>query len=129
LAHATTREHYDEVIRWLASEDGVYGNEEVGKFTYLQTTEFKVEGYFDNDFSIDLEGKPVDFIRIYLDTQELGKMRKVFIDPESLDATPEDYGKSFVIRGGIPRQALRRIEVVKKLEKILWKKIRKRINR
>ena len=80
--------------------------------TYLQTTDFTVEAFQNNDYSISLGGIPEKFYRVYVDTATLLKSRNIFLDMESIDVTPEDFGKSFIVPGGIPKEAIIRAELI-----------------
>jgi hypothetical protein len=59
-----------------------------------------------------ISGQPAQLVRIYIDSEKLKKLRGVYIDPESLNATEEEFEHSFMVIGGIPREAIIRAEVV-----------------
>ena len=85
----------------------VFGSSDPDQFTYLQTTDFAVEGYIDDES----EGR--NYGRIYADSLKLAKKRNVYIDPESLHVTDYEYGHSFCVQGGLPLEAITRIDVIK----------------
>lgn len=54
---------------------------------------------------------PEKGVRIIVDTNELLKFRNVFLDPESLSTCYNDeFGKSFFVLGGIPKESIMSIE-------------------
>jgi len=93
-------------------DNPVWGTIEADQFTYLQTTDFGVEGYFGGDAWASITGEPAQLIRVYIDAEKLKKMRGVYLDPESLNVTEEEFGHSFVVIGGIPRATIIRAEAV-----------------
>lgn len=85
----------------------VFGTSQPDKFTFLQTTDFAVEGYMDDE----AEGK--EYGRVYVDSGALSETRNIYLDPESLHVTDYEYGFSYCVKGGIPFSALIKIDVIK----------------
>lgn len=107
LAHVTTRPNFARNV-----DKPIWGVIDPDQFTYLQTTDFGVEGYFGNDYWVSITGKPAELVRVYIDAEKLKKLRGIYLDPESLSATEEEFGHAFVVVGGIPREAIVKAEVV-----------------
>ncbi len=84
----------------------IFGSAESGRYTYLQTVDFAVEGYMDDES----EGKK--YGRLYIDSLKLSNKRNVYLDPESLHITDYEYGFSFCVIGGIPIEAISKIDVI-----------------
>ena len=84
----------------------VFGSLKSNEFTYLQTTDFAVEGNMDDEH----EGKR--YVRLYIDSQKLQSVRNVYLDPESLAITDYEYGHAFCVYGGVPFNAINRIDVI-----------------
>ena len=97
LAHITTVDQFT----WNHDRT-VWGSPALPALTYLQTTDFVVEGYFANDFVVALSGRPEQFVRLDIDTAALRTYRHLYVDPETLADTPEEFGHSFAVHGGIP---------------------------
>ena len=104
LGHITEMENFKRNIH--ASRQ-IFGDEDEQKFTYLQTTEFAVEGYMDDQ----KEGK--EYPRIFIDTAKLQSLRKIYLDPESLNVTEYEYLKSFAINGGLPMSTIDHVDIVR----------------
>lgn len=103
----------EAVKKNLVGESGVYGSQKEGELTYLQTTDFAVEGYMDDE----QEGKR--YGRVYVDAAVLSEDRAIYLDLESIHITDYEYGYSFCVYGGIPFRAIQKIDVIqaRKLEK------------
>ncbi|MFH1405108.1 MAG: hypothetical protein ABIH21_03365 [Patescibacteria group bacterium] len=91
----------------LVESTGLYGDSDNEKFTYLQTTEFAVEGYMDD------ESHGQEYARLYVDTDKLKSKRNVYLDPECIWVTDYEYPKAFIVKGGIPIQAIERADVIR----------------
>ncbi len=78
--------------------------------TYLQTTSFGVEGGLEGHESF---ADNTTIMRVYVDTERLLRVRDVYLDPESLNATPEEYGHAFMVFQGLPRETIDGAERVK----------------
>ena len=96
-----------EIIKQNLKDGAIFGSPQSDQFTYLQTTDFAVEGYMDDES----EGK--EYGRVYVDSQKLSGKRNVYIDPECLHITDYEYGFSYCVKGGVPAEAIIRIEVIK----------------
>jgi hypothetical protein len=105
-------EQLGQVTEWsrvqenIASQDGVFGDQSDQTMTYLQTVDFAVEGYMDDE----REGKR--YGRVYVDSSRLKEKRNVYLDPESLAETDYEYGFAFVVYGGIPKNAIDHIDLI-----------------
>lgn len=104
----------ESIKRNLARQDGIFGSERQDKYSYLQTVDFAVEGYLDDETDGKLYG------RVYVKTERLKTKRNIYLDPESLYETDHEYGFAFCVIGGIPLEAISRIEVIqaKRLEPV-----------
>lgn len=97
----------------------IWGNSDKDSFTYLQTTRYGVEpNIFSSEDLVGAIGEYYGerfkrYVRVYIDTRRLLKLRDVYIDPESLNMTEEEFGHSFAVLGGMPREAIVRAEVMK----------------
>lgn len=96
-----------DTIRENLKRGAVFGSAQSSTFTYMQTVDFAVEGYMDDE----TEGK--EYGRVYVDAQKLSGKRNVYIDPESLHVTEYEYGYSFCVQGGVPFEAIVRIDVIR----------------
>lgn len=85
----------------------IYGDISEDKFTYMQTVDFAVEGYMDDEE----QGKK--YARIFVNTNVLADYRNIYLDPESLHVTDYEYGYSFCVLGGIPFKAIDKIQIIK----------------
>lgn len=94
------------VIKTNLKSNKVFGSGSPDDLTYLQTTDFAVEGYLDDE----KDGKR--YGRIYVDARKLNTKRNVYLDPESLHVTEYEYGSSFCVKGGIPLEAITRIDII-----------------
>ena len=88
----------------------IFGSAEPDQYTYLQTADFAVEGYMDDES----EGK--EYGRVYVDSSKLSNKRNIYLDPESLHITDYEYGFSFCVRGGVPVEAISRIDVIRAIK-------------
>lgn len=95
-----------DVINTNLKNNNVFGSGSPDDLTYLQTTDFAVEGYLDDE----KDGKR--YGRIYVDAQKLDTKRNIYLDPESLHVTEYEYGSSFCVKGGIPLGAITRIDII-----------------
>ncbi|NQT49139.1 hypothetical protein HQ571_00430 [Candidatus Kuenenbacteria bacterium] len=87
----------------------IFGDNE--GLTYLQTIDFVVEGFFSSDFYGSFaQGKK--FIRLYFDRDLILEERDIYLDPEAIACTPEEYPMSFVVKGGVPKRSLKKGEQV-----------------
>lgn len=104
IGHIATPAVYAENIN-----KSVWGSEDVqkNKPTYLQTTSFGVEGGLEAHVAYYQSS---EIIRLYIDTSLLRSVRDIFLDPECIDVTPEEYPHAFMVFGGIPREAIIRGE-------------------
>ncbi len=84
----------------------VFGSQESSAYTYLQTPDFAVEGYMDDEQGGKLYG------RVFVNSKKLAEKRNVYLDPESLHVTDYEYGYSYCVRGGVPLQAIRKVDVI-----------------
>lgn len=100
----------DVVRKNLKSRSNIFGDQAIDKLTYLQTVDFAVEGYM----SDEEHGK--EYGRIFVATDALLRKRNVYIDPESLHITDYEYGYAFCVWGGLPVNAIDRIEVIRAVE-------------
>ena len=57
------------------------------------------------------EGK--EYGRVYVNSLQLNQKRNVYIDPESLHVTDYEYGYSYCVKGGVPLEAIARVEVIR----------------
>jgi hypothetical protein len=76
---------------------------ERGAATYLQTTAFGVEGGLEAHESFR---SSKEIVRVYIDTARLEQCRDIFLDPECLAVTPEEYPHAFLVYDGIPRETI-----------------------
>ncbi len=104
LGHVTELTNFK---RNLKKGRAVFGSAENSDFTYLQTTDFAVEGYMDDE----KHGK--EYARVFIATDSLRKKRNVYLDPESINVTDYEYPYSFCVFGGIPFSAFDRVEVIR----------------
>jgi hypothetical protein len=95
-----------EVVKSNLVNGVIFGSQEKDTFTYLQTTDFAVEGYMDDEE----HGK--QYGRVYVDSAALLEKRNVYLDPESLHITDYEYGYAFCVKGGVPFNAIKRVEVI-----------------
>ncbi len=91
----------------MAAQWPVFGSSESNIFTYLQTVDFAVEGYMDDETN----GK--EYARMYIDAPELQKLRNVYLDPESISVTDYEYGFAFAVYGGIPFSSIKQVDVIR----------------
>ncbi|PIT88229.1 MAG: hypothetical protein COU29_03105 [Candidatus Magasanikbacteria bacterium CG10_big_fil_rev_8_21_14_0_10_36_32] len=103
LGHVTELEIFLKNLK----NNKIFGSADDDKLTYLQTVDFAVEGYMDDE----REGK--EYGRIYIDSGKLAAQRNVYLDPESLHITDYEYGLSYCVKGGMPMNVISRIEVIK----------------
>jgi len=91
----------------------IFGSSQPDQFTYLQTVDFAVEGYIDDES----DGK--EYGRVYVDSPKLSSKRNVYLDPESLHITDYEYGYSYCVKGGVPFESIAKIDIIKakKLER------------
>lgn len=96
-----------EIVLKNLKNPTVFGSAESDRLTYLQTTDFAVEGYIDDES----EGK--SYGRVYINTGSLTNKRNVYLDPESLHITDYEYGYSYCIYGGLPIESISRVDVIR----------------
>ncbi len=96
-----------DVIQRNLKNDKIFGPDERDQLTYLQTVDFAVEGYLDD------ENDGTEYGRVYVATNKLLQKRNIYLDPESLHITDYEYGFSFCVKGGVPREAITRIDVIR----------------
>lgn len=104
LGHVCERQ---ALIKNLKSQKDVFGDSDNQNFTYLQTTDFAVEGYMDD------EQEGTEYARVFINTDELQKKRNIYLDPESLHITDYEYGHAFCVFGGVPYNSLDHVEIIK----------------
>ncbi len=103
VVHVMSLENYR-----ILEDDDYFGDNKNNGGVYLQTKDSVV---LPNDDTFS-EGKMI--VRLFIDTDTLfGKGRKIFIDEESITEMPEEYKKSFFMYGGIPRSAIKKIQIIK----------------
>lgn len=90
----------------ITSKSLIFGQPSNEAFTYLQTVDFAVEGYIDDE----THGK--EYARLFVDTTKLKQYRNVYLDPESLNVTDYEYGFSFCVYGGVPFKAIEYVEII-----------------
>lgn len=95
----------------IKGKQPVFGSAAQDVFTYLQTTDFAVEGYMDDE----THGKK--YARVYLNSTALQETRNVYLDPESLAETDYEYGHAFCVYGGVPFSAISRVDIIQAKEK------------
>lgn len=75
--------------------------------------------YFSTDAEISLNHvcfKPFDGAEVIeIDAGKLSRKRKIFFDPEAY-AFARERGKTFIVMGGIPKEAIKRIYHMKKIQ-------------
>lgn len=114
--------HLTDPETFKANKDsGIWGNPDPDEFTFVQTSDFSVEAFQENERTISLGGKPKQFYRLYIDTDKVQQFRDVYLDMESIDVTPDDFGKSFVVPGGIPGSAIQKAELIEISPGLLFK--------
>ena len=96
----------DAIKKNISRRGAVYGAEGSDQLTYLQTVDFAVEGYMDDE----REGQR--YGRLFIDIETLRQKRNVYLDPESLHITDYEYGYSFCVQGGIPWEAIQRVDII-----------------
>ena len=89
------------------SERLVFGSDEERDLTYLQTTDFAVEGFMDD------EAEGHKYARIFVDTAALDEQRNIYLDPESINITDYEYGHAFCVFSGLPFKSINRIEIIR----------------
>ncbi|MBI2109309.1 MAG: hypothetical protein HYT93_04025 [Parcubacteria group bacterium] len=94
------------VIEKNIENQEVFGSKNPETLTYLQTTDFAVEGYIDDESHGKLYG------RVFVDSSRLAEKRNIYIDPESLHITDYEYGHSFCVKGGVPFDTISHIDVI-----------------
>lgn len=62
---------------------------------------------------MDDESEGKEYGRVYIDSSKLSNKRNVYLDPESLHITDYEYDFSFCVKGGVPIEAISRIEVIR----------------
>lgn len=110
LFHSVTIKDRDlEDLLALLKGDGVWKGE--GKATYLSTEIGESLGHIN-----PLEEGEIALL-IEVDTEVLFKLRNIYNDPESLDIVNEkEFGINFVIKDGIPHEAIKKIRVLEQVE-------------
>ena len=103
LVHLVTLENFR-----IIEDDDFWGDNKNNGGVYLQTSDSVV---MPND---DLLKEGEIICRVIVDVSKLFKnKRKLFIDEESITETPEEYKKSFFMYGGIPRSAVKKVQIFK----------------
>ncbi|MFA6197552.1 MAG: hypothetical protein WC734_00145 [Patescibacteria group bacterium] len=103
LGHVTELENLQ---RHIDNGGAVFGSPEEKTPTYLQTVDFAVEGYMDDE----TVGRR--YARVYVNSQALKLKRNVFLDPESLHVTDYEYGYAFCVYGGVPNTAIEHADII-----------------
>lgn len=97
-------------------QNGVFGDSDEKGFTYLLRGDFipaslKGGGYgTSNCFEEKPEARHGAAIRLIIDPRILARFRHVYYDPEGA-FIKEDFKKTFLIRGGIPFQAIKEFKL------------------
>lgn len=102
LGHLAEQEVYDRSIGqpvWGDSGDTP---------TYLQSTYFGAEGGLATHHVLSR----TTFVRMYVETSVLQRARDIYLDPECLHVTPEEYPHAHMVFHGIPRAAIVSMEHV-----------------
>lgn len=103
LVHMMSLENY-----MILNSDDYLGDNKDNGGVYLQTADSVVMPNHD----VFRKGQTV--VRLIIDTDTLFlKGRKIYLDEESLTQTPEEYGKSFFMYGGIPKSAIKKVQFLK----------------
>lgn len=82
-------------------EKGVFGNPEQDEVTYLKKASFKSV-----EIKCGASRNNGPTIRLFIDTNKLLSMRDVYYDPEAAIVL-EEFKNTFMVRGGIPFQAIK----------------------
>ncbi len=106
LGHVTTLQHYQ-----AAMARPIWGDPNPQELTYLQATDFSVEANQLNSITM-MPGQRQQLVFLYIDTERLQQARHIYLDPESLDTTPLEFGAAYAVQGGIPRAAFVRAELI-----------------
>ena len=84
------------------SNSSVWGKQERGEPTYVGTRKVPC--------SPAPNGVPL--VKLLIDKKKLFEGRNIFLDPESLHTHPSEFGSTFMVFGGIPKEAIERIDEV-----------------
>jgi hypothetical protein len=103
LVHVMSLENYQ-----ILDDDDYLGDNQDNGGVYLQTSDSVVMPNED----VFREGRTI--VRLVVDTDVLfAKGRKIYIDDESITETPEEFEKSFFMYGGIPKSAIKKMQVIR----------------
>lgn len=102
LVHVMEYENYQ-----ITDEDDFVGNNNDEGAVFLQTSDTLVMP----NFECYRKGKVI--ARLVIDVDCLfDSNRKLYIDEESITETPDEYKKSFFMYGGMPRTAIKKVQII-----------------